>query len=441
MGTRSDPNGKHDTQRKQAVRRSMDDHLKKSAALINVCLECNLAVEDLLRSAVATSANNSMPTASNSKPLADKTGARLATRPEWEHHVCILEYNGNNTDTVMIAARTRSFSALEVLYSENINETAKANTRLLICKATSHVAIPRLGTEIIIFAVHGHHETMKKPSSVGYKLVWDKVGWAIKKFLPHFFMGDFNMALLLVPSELHRRDLVCHVLAYYPWRFTGDSRCSYSQTLGLDSCGIFYLREDDVESRLLWPASHIQRLLSAGKSCGVVRSDYDVELHTYENPNRAPGKPWWNYQCSAKNYESANEKHLETMLQGFLDCRMPQEAWQHERADTKSKVTWTRFKQKPVPQDVLFVNGDFHCGAHMNLMVFTANAISRRSAEGQAKQKRVKSEKYWGKREAQAKPISRSPSRSRSQSRTRWRESDWKGDRQWSGHQWNDDPW
>ena len=164
MGTRSDPNSKNDTQRKQAVRGTMDDHLKKSAAQINVCLECNLAVEDLLRSAVATSANNSMPTASNGKPLADKTGARLATRPEWEHHVCILEYNGNNTDTLMIAARTRSFSALEVLFSENINETpGKANTRLLICKATSHRRIPRLGDEIILFAVHGHHDTMKMP--------------------------------------------------------------------------------------------------------------------------------------------------------------------------------------------------------------------------------------------------------------------------------------
>ena len=401
----------------------MDDHLKKSAAQINVCLECNLAVEELLRSAVATSAYNSMPTASPGPPLADKTGARLATRPAWEHHVAILEQNGNNNDTLMIAARTRSFSKLEVLFGLNVNEApGKANTRILVCKATSHREIHRLGKEIIICAFHGHYETMKKPSSVGYKLVWDKVELALKEFQPHFFMGDFNMALLLVPSELHRRGLVCHVLAYYPWRFTGGSSCSHSQTLGLDSCGIFYTRENDVESRLNWPASHIQRLLSAGKSCGVVRSDWDVELHTYKDADHAPGKPWWNYKCSAKNAESATEKHLESMLQGFLTSRMPQEAWQDERADIQAKVQWTRFLQKAIPQEGLFVNGEFHCGAHMILMVFTCNAQSLKSAEKEAKHNKASRERYWGRRAAQAK-------------------SDWKDGQQWSGHQWNDDPW
>ena len=203
----------------------------------------------------------------------------------------------------------------------------------------------------------------------------------------------------------------------------------------------YFTQENDVESRLNWPASHIQRLLSAGKSCGVVRSEWDVELHTYKDSNHAPGQPWWNYKCSAKKVESASEKHLETMLQGFLASRMSQEAWQDERADIKAKVEWTRFKQKPMPQEGLFVNGEFHCGAHMNLMVFTANPKSLRSPESEAKQKKVNRERYWERREAQAKAIPRSPSRPRSQSRTRWHESDWKDGQQWSGHQWNDDPW
>ena len=429
MGTRSDPNSANDTAQKQATRQSMDDHLKKSAAQIQVCLECNLAVEDLLRAPPAPGADNPRMTRSR--------GVVLADRPSWEHHVCILEYNGSNNDTLMIAARKRSFSAFEVLYSDNMNEKpGQANTRLLICKATSHRPIPRVGDEIIIFAVHGHHETMKKPWTEGYKNFWKTVTWAIETFQPHFFLGDFNMALLLVPSELSCRGLSCDVLAYYPWGFTDSSSCNHSQTIGLDSCGMFWVRGGDVESRLNWPASHIQRLLSAGKSCGVVKSDWKVELHTYEQSNRAPGQPWWNYRCTDKRTESARDRHLETMLQNFLSSRMPQEAWDALREDKNAPVEWIRFRQKQLPKEGVFADGEFHCGAHMNLMVFTDNPKGLRSEEAEERQKKNKLEKWL--------------SRPWSQSRPRWYESDWKdaqwnndqwNNDQWSGHQWNNDQW
>ena len=146
----------------------MDDHLKKSAAQIVVCLECNLAVEELLRAPPPPGADNPRMTTS--------CGVLLADTPSWEHHVCILEYNGSHNDTLMIAVRKRSFSAFEVLYSENMNEKpGKANTRLLICKATSRRPIHAFGDAIIISAVHGHHETMKKPGSEGYKNFWMRV--------------------------------------------------------------------------------------------------------------------------------------------------------------------------------------------------------------------------------------------------------------------------
>ena len=424
MGTRSDPNSNNDSAKKQATRRSMDDHLKKNAAQISVCLECNLAVEELLRAPAARGADDPILTASR--------GVRLADRPSWEHHVCILEYNGHSHDTMMIAARKRSFSALDVLYSDNMNEKpGQANTRLLICKATFHQRIPRIGDEIIIFAVHGHHETMKKPWTEGYKYFWTTVKWAIETFKPDFFMGDFNMALLLVPSELSCRGLECDVLAYYPWRFTDSSSSSLSQTVGLDSCGIFWVRGGDVESRLNWPASHIQRLLSAGTSCGVVKSDWGVELHSYEQSSRAPGQPWWNYKCAASKTEKASDKNLETMLQDFLSCRMSQEEWNMVREDKNEPVGWIRFRQKQMPKEAVFVNGAFHCGAHMNLMVWTDNPTGLRSQDGKERQKQAKK----AKREKML-------SRPWSQSRPRWYESDSKDARhQWSGHQWNNDRW
>ena len=198
------------------------------------------------------------------------------------------------------------------------------------------------------------------------------------------------MALLLVPHGLSCRGLPCHVLAYYPWRFKGDSSCSYSQTVGVDSCGIFYVKERDIESRLNWPFSHIERLLSAGKFCGVVTSDWDDELHTYEQLNRAPGMPWWCYRCSGKKTEAQCDRHLETMLQEFLRCRMPQEEWAKVRKDKNAKVEWTRFRQKQMPKEGLFVDGEFHSGAHMNLVVFTVNAKPLMSDEAEAKAKKKK---------------------------------------------------
>ena len=182
----------------------------------------------------------------------------------------------------MIAARKRSFSAIDVLYTENMNEKpGEANTRLLICKAKAHQPIRALGDEIIIFAVHGNNKTMKKQWVEAYTRFWNTVKWAIHKFQPHFFLCDFNMALLPAPSEL----------SYYQWKFTGSSSGPYSQKLGLDSCGIFYVQGGDVEARVNWPASHIQRLLGAGNSVGPVTSDWGVELHSYEQYDHADHAP------------------------------------------------------------------------------------------------------------------------------------------------------
>ena len=371
MGTRSDPNGANDNTRKQATRECMDNHLKRSAAQINVCLECNVAVEELLRAPGDSGADN--PTWTPSK------GVLLAHRPSWEHHVCVLGYDGRSNDTLMIAARISTFSLLEVLYDENMNEKAGNNTRILICKATLRKPVFIHGAEIIIFAVHGNRETMKKPGSTGYDRLYGTVQWAFKQFGPFFFLGDFNMGMLLVPHELSCRGLACDLLAYYPWTF---SHGPFSEEkVGLDSCCIFYVGGDEVESRLSWPSSHIPRLLSAGRDDGTVTSDYGVELHSYRHHSHAPGQPWWNYR-------SKGETNLKTKLQDFLVCRKSQEEWKLERGSKHTKVRQLRFIQKQMPQDSVFVNGAFHNGAHMNLIVWTENP-NRQSKNNKKTQRKM----------------------------------------------------
>ena len=132
------------------------------------------------------------------------------------------------------------------------------------------------------------------------------------------------------------------------------------------------------------------------------------------------------------------------MLEGFLSTTTPQSAWAIRRIPN-APILWTRFRQKPMPQDSVFVNGVFHGGAHMNLMVVTDNPKSSRSEEADARIKAKRADTFKLKRESRAKSKSRSPSRGLSQSKPRWCESDWTGachwgDSSWSSRDWNNDP-
>ena len=353
------------------------------------------------------------------QPGEDGERGPLATRGSWEYHVCVLPYNGEHKDTVMIAARISTFSRLVTLYGKNLNEGTGRNTRILICKATLRKPAFIHGYDIIIFAVHGNHDTMKRPNSAGYLEIYDTMKWAYGKYGPFFLLGDLNMGMLLVPHELSCRELTSDVLAYYPYTFTDPN--SSEEKLGLDSCCILYVGGDEVESRLSFSSSQIPKLLSASRGDGTVTSDWGVELHSYRNAKEAPGQPWW-------DYKSKTTSNLETMLKEFLVCRKSQEQWKLEKASKKQPVTHLRFRQKQMPQDSVFVNGEFHKGAHMNLMVWTHFPKPTRSKEFLAKKKEKRNEKYG---------ISCSDHQ---WSGDQWSGHQWSG-QSWSGHQWSDQKW
>ena len=120
--------------------------------------------------------------------------------------------------------------------------------------------------------------------------------------------------------------------------------------------------------------------------------------------------------------------NLETMLKEFLACRKSQEDWKAERDPDDTKVTHLRFRQKQMPKDSVEVNGAFHNGAHMNLMVWTVFPKAHRSKESLAKIREKRNEKYgiglnghqW--------------------SGDQWSGHQWSG-QSWSGHQWSDQQW
>ena len=60
-----------------------------------------------------------------------------------------------------------------------------------------------------------------------------------------------------------------------------------------------------------------------------------------------------------------------------------------------------------MPQEAVFVDGEFHGGAHMNLMVFTENGTRQRSQDGVAKQKSPNKKKGRGGTKRGKDPIGR----------------------------------
>ena len=95
---------------------------------------------------------------------------------------------------------------------------------------------------------------MKITWAAEYKEIWDKVASLCKTYGVQIFAGDFNMALLHVPTKLSSRGLQCDCIAWTPWLV--DPRVelkgySGNQRLGFESVGVFYI-EGKVEAWMPW---------------------------------------------------------------------------------------------------------------------------------------------------------------------------------------------
>ena len=151
-----------------------------------------------------------------------------------------------------------------------------------------------------------------------------------------------------VPNELSCRELKCDVLAYYP--FVDNSVNSYyAHKLALDSMAMFWIG-GNVEARLNWPVSHIERLKSAGNRS--ITNDWKVPLDTYIAQADMPGQPWHSYRCTQRSNETAIHKNLEESLRGFLTPTTPSTTWE-ERKARDGVISWLRFLQKALAKDAL----------------------------------------------------------------------------------------
>ena len=180
------------------------------------------------------------------------------------------------------------------------------------------------------------------------------------------------MALTQAIPRLRSRGLRIDCCAWYPWYHT--SECTHNQSLGFDSCAIFYIG-GFVEVRLPWDFSDVD-FLTAVRGTPQSRSD-DKRLDEYEGTN-CPGQPWSCYRRTAHR-ETDSMKNLSQHLKDLLE---PETAVAELRSasDNRSNVycPFLRLNQKALDKsEWLSKTGQVHHGAHFPLCVFTKNAGHR----------------------------------------------------------------
>ena len=148
---------------------------------------------------------------------------------------------------LLIAARSSSCNGLRALRYEvhhdhpylQRGKRMMAKTRMLACTVDFRQPIPHIGTSVNVLGVHGHYRTMKMEWPTVFDEFWDRCAAWIRNYSVHFMAGEFSMALTQVVTQLRRRGIQCDCCAWYPWRHASTEM--HRQSLGFDSCGIFYI--------------------------------------------------------------------------------------------------------------------------------------------------------------------------------------------------------
>ena len=307
-------------------------------------------------------------------------GEGLYGRKTREHFVI----RGEEKSDVLIAARKDNTTGLRMLchrvwddhhYKED-GQDKMARSRALACEVAFKQNIGHLGKDIRVCGVHGHFRTMKMEWVEAYIAFWDRLADAVKTFRIQFMAGDFNMSLTEVPKQLRSRGIDCNCAAWYPWHHD-DTMDSTQQSLGFDSCGIFYIG-GPVEIKTPWNLGDMQTLTSISTGKPI------PGLDRYHGQN-VPGQPWTCYR-SRKCKETSEDKNLKDRLRDLLTLTTTTE--ELERIPRRKYVAYCpylRLKQKELDCHEWLVDGNMHNGAHFPLCVFTNNSSAR--SETRAKER------------------------------------------------------
>ena len=169
---------------------------------------------------------------------------------------------------------------------------------MLTCKVGFKQNVGHLGKSVTCMGVHGNARTMKIQWRKPWEAFWDRLASRIKDFGVEILVGDFNMSLTRVVPELRSRGLEVDCIAWYPWFHR--SQHLFGQSLGFDSCGIFYIG-GTVQVTLQWSLEHLDVLTMVfddDDSKETAVAENTTRLDWYSGSN-VPGQPWRCYRSVA----------------------------------------------------------------------------------------------------------------------------------------------
>ena len=344
-GTRGESNKRNVKARREAS----DRQILKAPSAVTTLAEASFEIEEALRQPA----------------VAGDVGATgLDRRPTCEHWTI----RGEEKSSVLIASRTDVTTGIELLvcdvhadhaYSEH-GKQKMATTRTLVCRVHFKQNIGHIGLSMVVAVVHLNCKTARIEWLDVYVRFWDQLAERIFRYGINFLSGDFNMSLTEVTVQLRRRNVRIDCIAWYPWRHEVDNA---PDTLGFDSCGIFYIGGNAV-------VNPQYGLSDVGMLTSAVAGPIWRRLPAYKGPNY-PGQRWTAY----KRDDETAEAKLTNLLQQSISLEALEAI--PKRHGTYN-CAYFRVKQKPLDAREWLINGNtLHCGAHFPLMIVTFNARAR----------------------------------------------------------------
>ena len=417
--------------RRADMRDNINAQIMKNPAHVVGIAECSLEVQEALR----------QPAVAGTEGVDGFHG-----RPTYEY----LTIRGDEESSLLCAVRASVAESMELVFWEkkkdgkykakNGNYT-NAYTRVMVSKITLRNHVGFWGSEMNVMVVHLHCQTANK--AVGFRKThqefWDYLHKKVKEFSVDILMGDFNMSLFKVITEIRSRGTDVDLVAWFPWRDSAGTPMA-------DSCGIFML-------------SH----LASVKLCVGLESLHDDDAnglgwraggdskYAVFPRNAGPGQPIDTYLPKTA---SISEKLLQSLTPTRTEDDLTSAAVEAKET-SKSAVAaglteasaqsneparlFLKLREKRLDANVWLVDGDNHKGSHFPLCFFTNN-VGRRSEERYIARSERRKEIVERQQQKQKAPQSRRE-QGTSQSRRSAPPSEGGASHSWEHRDWQDDTW
>ena len=303
------------------------------------------------------------------------------------------------------------------------------HSRILTCEAVTHPSrgFVHLGRTIVVCNCHLHYMTAKmykkaKGVKAGFKVFFDTLAEELQLKGVHFLYGDWNMALLVVKSELAKRGVKVDLCAWMP----------VAQPHGLawfDTCAMFLVGGcteppllswgprapedgggDDGLDWILDVEPCFQKAIPENEPISDDEADAAVAAEG-SVPKKKQLKPLlrivmkdgavlrsFQPACAIDRETDTRRNELNRAALASMFTR-PQEHYAEQQASQDNAVpTWPGVKQKLLDRDVYDQPGKLLLGGTHVPIAIATDVPSHRSVARQQGRGRESAQRYWNKR-------------------------------------------